>query len=88
MQIYNALVISQLVYGLETMYLNESLLKRLDAFQMKGIRHILGIEHAYWSRCSNEKLVERANKVVNGCNEITRKWKNDIGPKTKGGTNN
>ncbi len=46
LQVYNAVVISQLVYGLETMYLNDSLIKRLDAFHMRGIRHIMGIDHA------------------------------------------
>ena len=42
-QVYNAVIISKLIYGLETMYLNESLLKRLDAFQITWLRHIMGI---------------------------------------------
>ena len=46
-QVYNAVFISQLIYGLETVYLNDSLIKRLDAFHMRGIRHIMRIDHAY-----------------------------------------
>ena len=57
LQVYDAVVISQLVYGLETMYLNEGLKNRLDAFHMRGIRHILGIEHAYWSRTFNAEII-------------------------------
>ena len=81
LQVYNAVIVSQLVYGLETMYLNESLLKRLDAFQMTGIRHILGIEHAYWSRTSNLEILEKANWILNGSEDITKRWKNFMFPK-------
>ena len=47
MQMYNAIIISQLTYGLSTVQLTDSLLDRLDAFQMRGLRYILGIEHSY-----------------------------------------
>ena len=33
LQVYNA-VVSQLIYGLETLYLNDSLIKRLNAFHI------------------------------------------------------
>ena len=64
LQVYNAVVISQLVYGLETLYLSSSLIKRLDAFHIRGIRHIMGIEHSYWSRTSNEEILFKANWLV------------------------
>ena len=41
--IFNAIIISQLIYGLETLPLNENLVNKLDAFQMKGFRKILKI---------------------------------------------
>lgn len=56
----------------QAMYLVGSLLKRLDAFQMTGIRHIMGIGHTSWSRCSNENIVRqtvlalRASGGING----------------------
>ena len=81
LQVYNAVVISQLVYGLETMYLNDSLIKRPDAFHIRGIRHILGIEHAYWSRTSNLEIMEKANAILNaGKKDITDQWGNFIRP--------
>ena len=78
MQVYNAVIISKLIHGLETMYPNDSPIKRLDAFQMTGLRHMMEIEHAYWSRCSKEEILERANKILNGWDDITKNWKETI----------
>ena len=40
--IFDAVIKSQLLYGMETMQLTDALIKKLDAFQMKGLRNILG----------------------------------------------
>ena len=71
---YNAVIIPRLTHGLETMYLNDSLLKRLDAFHMRGVRHIMGIEHAYWSRVKNKEIIEKANRALNRGVDITKNW--------------
>ena len=47
------------------------LLKRLDAFHIRGIRHILGIEHAYWSRTSNDEILMKANWILENAEDIT-----------------
>ena len=60
-QVYNAVVVSQLVYGLDTIIFSESMEHKIDAFQAKGLRQILGIAHSYWSRISNEEVLDRAN---------------------------
>ena len=39
--VYNAVVRSKLMYGLESVGLNQSTLRKLDVFQLKGIRKIL-----------------------------------------------
>ena len=36
LQVYNAIIVSQLTYGLSTVQLTPSMLNRLDAFQMRG----------------------------------------------------
>ena len=74
MQVYNAVIISKLTYGLETLYLNDSLLKRLDAFHIRGLRHILGIQHSYWSRVKNEDIIKRANWELNKGGDKTEHW--------------
>ena len=34
---------------------------RFDTFQTKGPRHILKIEHSYWSHKSNKELIEKVD---------------------------
>ena len=40
--VYDAIIKSKLLYGLETAQLGKAELKRIDAFQIRGIRQILG----------------------------------------------
>ena len=47
LQVYNAIIVAQLTYGLNTLQLTPALLARLDAFQMRGLRYILKIEHSF-----------------------------------------
>ena len=59
---YSAGIVSHLICGLETMYLNDSLPKRLDAFQMRGLRYILHLES-----CEEIKItLQRAKGIKNG----------------------
>ena len=55
-----------------------SLIKRLDAFHIRGIRHILGIEHSYWSRTSTLEIMEKTNRILNTGKDITNDWNNFI----------
>jgi hypothetical protein len=43
LQVYNAVIVSQLTYGLSTLQMTPSMLRRIDAFQMRGLRYILKI---------------------------------------------
>ena len=78
MQIYNAIIIAQLTYGLSTVQLTDSLLKRLDAFQMRGLRYIIGIEHAYHSGVSNEEVFDRINIALNEGEDLNIEWSDFI----------
>jgi hypothetical protein len=60
---FDAVIKSKLLYGLETTELPKSCKKRLDAFQIKGLRRILGQKHTYWDRsATNEKILELATE--------------------------
>ena len=50
---------------------------------MRGIRHILGIEHAYWSRTSNEEILMKANWILEHAEDITAEWKEFIIPRNE-----
>ena len=74
LQVYNAVIIAQLIYGMNTMHMTESALKRLDAFHFKGLRHILNIEHAYFSIISNEQILEKVNIAANKVENLNVTW--------------
>ena len=74
LEVYNAIVISQLVYGLETLQLTDSLLCRLNAFHIRGLRQILCIDHAYYSGISNEDVLHRARVVLNNDQNTDIEW--------------
>ena len=44
--IYNACIVAKLLYGIQTMWLNKSEMKRLDAFHHRCLRKCLGIPHS------------------------------------------
>ena len=57
--VYNAVVVAKLTYGLEGLQFNESVGKRLDTFQMRGLRHILGIPPTFIDRSNTDADVIR-----------------------------
>lgn len=59
-RIFVALVESKLMYGLSTLCLTVAQLRRLDGFQCRCLRSILGIKSAYLSRVANERVWHRA----------------------------
>ena len=50
------------------------MLNRLDAFQMRGLRYILKIEHAYYSGVSNQEVYDKINIVLNKGTDINITW--------------
>ena len=48
------------MYGIDGMWLNQCERRRLDAFQAKSLRRITKINHSYWSRISNEQVLDAA----------------------------
>ena len=61
-QIFEACVVSKLLYGLHTAWLKSAELAKLDAFQARCLRKILHIPHSYYSRISNEEVLQRASR--------------------------
>ena len=51
----------QIIYGLESVPFIEQDCNRLDAFQYRGLRHILQIKHPFWSHVKNKHVLELAS---------------------------
>ena len=64
--IFDAVIKSKLMYGLESAQLNDSLKNKLDVFQLKGLRKILGLTTTFINRENTNALVyQKANEEVN-----------------------
>ena len=61
-RIYHAVVISGLLYGLSTAWLNVAELRRLNGFHCRCLRRILNIKASYVSRVSNASVLEQAGE--------------------------
>ena len=57
LRIFEACIGSQLLYCLHTAWLNKAALRKLDGFQGRCLRKILGVPHAYVSRISNLEVL-------------------------------
>ena len=62
--VYDAVIRSKLLYGLESAALNNTVKHSLDRFQMKGIRKILGVTTTF---------VDRQNKTTRLYSDMQRK---------------
>ena len=75
---YDAIVKSKLLYGLETAQVGQGDLKKIDAFQVRGIRQILGKKHTYWDRsATNQALFDMASRILSERSVYTDKTTKD-----------
>ena len=72
--VYNAIIISQLVYGLNSLNITPTIKSRLNAFYMRGLRYILNIENSYYSHISNEEAIEQMNLHLNNAEREHITW--------------
>ena len=57
-RIFEACVVSKLLYGLESLWLLKADFQKLDAFFASSLRKIAGILPSYWSRVSNFSVLQ------------------------------
>ena len=63
--IFDAIIRSKLLYGLETIHLTQALSKSLDAFQLRSLRKILKRPPTFIDRsCTNQKILEEATAIA------------------------
>ena len=60
LHIFQALVLSKLLYGIAACCFSAAQHRRVNGFQAKCLRSILGIRPAFWSRVSNAEVLRRA----------------------------
>ncbi len=63
MRVFDAIIRSKLLYGLETIHLTPAEQAKLDSFQMKGLRRIMHIQPTHLDRSwTNLKVMDKANE--------------------------
>ena len=60
-RIFEACILSKLLYNMHSLCLSIAETRRLDAFHVKCLRQVLRIPHSYISRVSNSAVLETAN---------------------------
>ena len=65
----DAVLKSKLLHGLESAMLNTAALRKIDSFQLKGLRRILGMSSSYVDRRNtNARVLEEASRRAGGPN--------------------
>ena len=62
--IFEACVVSKVLYGLESMWLLKDQLRKLDAFYCSCLRKIVGVLPAFVSRISNHAVLDRLSATL------------------------
>ena len=65
-QILQAVITSRLLYSLGSAWLNVAELRRLNGFQSRCLRQLLGIKPSFLSRVSNKTILEQAGQISYG----------------------
>ena len=61
LELYNAVLVSKLLYSLSAIWLNASERRQLDGLHCRHLRRIAGIGHPMLTRISNEEVRRRTN---------------------------
>ena len=69
-QVFTAVQLKTLEHGISGLVPTQSHEKRLEGVQVRGLRQILNIPAPYFSRISNDQVLQRANTV-----SITEIWR-------------
>ena len=60
---YQSLILPKLMYALDGLWLNQCERRRLDSFHVGCIRRIIKVQHAYYSRISNDDVLKAAHST-------------------------
>ena len=61
-EIYSACVVSKLQFNLHALWLTSAEDRKINAFHASSLRRILKIQHSYYSRISNEEVLQKARQ--------------------------
>ena len=75
LRVFNACIMSVLLYGMEGIVLTQALTQRINYFHVQALRNIMMVDAAYMSRVSNKKILEKAREILYGGDPAASKHK-------------
>ena len=84
--IYDAVIRSKLMYGLESVNLTETLRKKIDVFHRKGLRQILKISTTYVQKLNHLTPTHDNPYILHLTNVIINTWEERRKGETEWGT--
>ena len=63
LHVYDAVIRAKILYGLDIASLTNKLLKKLDTFQLKGLRQILKIDTTWAQKKQGKEMSNKSNEV-------------------------
>ena len=83
LQVFNAVIMTKLLYGLETLEAPQGLHQSLNTFQLKGLRKIMKLNTTFVDRNNdNQTVYDKASLAYHGTNNIINKPPIGIVPAT------
>merc|ERR1711981_962795 len=64
LQVLNAVIRAKLMYGMESAQINDADLAKIDTFQLKGLRKILGLQTTYGQMKSGKDKTNKNEFVI------------------------
>ena len=61
--VFSSVVISQLLYALDSLHITKTNFRKLDAFHQRGLRYVLNILPPHIPKVSNENILKMANTI-------------------------
>ena len=75
--VYDAVIKSKLLYGLDTANLTPGMRTRIDRFQIKGLRQILGMDTTWAQKKRNEDMTNKHTEVIKKAEEALNQNRQD-----------
>ena len=66
LRVFNACIMSVLLYGMEGVVLTQALTQRINYFHTRALRNIMGLDSAYMSKISNKNVLNKAREILYG----------------------
>ena len=74
LRVFDAVIHSKVLYGMETLVISQSDYDKFDVFQVRIFRKILNIKHCFWSHVTNDTVMNTANTRAQNIDKLSKSF--------------